>query len=112
MLEEKQEICGLIDIYGGLLTEKQLDVMEEYFYNDLSLSEIAEKLQITKQAVKDAIDKAKHTLEKYESVLHLDKKRKVFYKLVSCKEVLAKEEYILQLEKLFKEWEKWQFFQI
>ena len=104
MLEEKQEICWLIDVYGGLLTKKQLEVMEEYFYNDLSLSEIAEKFAISKQGVKDALDKAKHALEKYESVLQVVERRKAFYRLVSCKEEMAKEEYILQLEKLFKGW--------
>ena len=102
MIEGKQEVCELIDIYGELLTKKQLNIMEEYFYNDLSLAEIAEKLGITKQGVKDAIDKAKSFLEEYENILQIFKKRKAFYLLESDKSKMTKEEYILQLEKLFK----------
>ena len=58
MIEEKQYIFSLIDIYDGLLTEKQRSMLHDYYYNDFSLNEIAESLQISKQAVKDSIDKA------------------------------------------------------
>lgn len=103
MLEEKQLICNLIEVYGKLLTQRQYDVMVEYYYNDLSLNEIAINLGITKQAVKDAVDKAKHTLQSYESILHIVKKKNAFYTLMQNKDAMQVGEYATQLENLFKE---------
>lgn len=49
------EISFLLDFYGDVLTEKQRDVMEQYYNDDLSLSEIADNFGITRQGVRDAI---------------------------------------------------------
>lgn len=49
------EISYLLDFYGDMLTQKQRDVMEQYYNDDLSLSEIAENFGITRQGVRDAI---------------------------------------------------------
>ena len=49
------EISFLLDFYGEVLTEKQRDVMEQYYNDDLSLSEIADNFGITRQGVRDAI---------------------------------------------------------
>lgn len=49
------EISYLIDFYGDVLTEKQRDVMEQYYNDDLSLAEIAENFGITRQGVRDSI---------------------------------------------------------
>lgn len=62
---------NLFDIYGGLLTEKQQHMMEQYFYDDLSLGEIAEEAGISRQAVYDLLKRVEGTLEKYEEKLHL-----------------------------------------
>lgn len=45
----------LLDFYGQMLTPKQRDVMELYYYEDLSLAEIAEHENITRQGVHDFI---------------------------------------------------------
>ena len=45
----------LLDIYGALLTDRQRDVLDLYYNDDLSLSEISENLGITRQGVRDAI---------------------------------------------------------
>ena len=42
----------LLDIYGNMLTDRQRDVMELYYWEDLSLGEIAESNNITRQAVR------------------------------------------------------------
>ena len=49
------EISFLLDFYGDVLTEKQRDVMEQYYNDDLSLAEIADNFGITRQGVRDAI---------------------------------------------------------
>ncbi len=72
-MEEKIEISILCQIYGKLLTEKQLEILDDYYNNDLSLSEIAENNNITRQAVKDTITKAKNKLFEYESKLNIEK---------------------------------------
>lgn len=64
----------LCQLYGGLLTEKQYEVLDDYYNNDLSLSEIAENLEITRQAVRDNIKKGENKLLEYEEKLGIMKK--------------------------------------
>ncbi|MCD5410160.1 MAG: HTH domain-containing protein [Clostridiales bacterium] len=61
----------MLDFYGKLLTDKQLEVMELYYNQDLSLTEIAENLNVTRQAVHDAIKKSEKSLKEYENKLNL-----------------------------------------
>lgn len=61
----------LFDYYGQFLTAKQREVMHLYFENDYSLSEIAEELHVSRQAVHDMIKKSKKTLYEYEERLGL-----------------------------------------
>ena len=49
------ELVLLLDCYGELLTERQRDLAELYYNEDLSLSEIAEMREITRQAVRDSL---------------------------------------------------------
>ena len=48
----------LLDFYSELLTDKQKDIMELYYYEDLSLSEIADHEKITRQGVHDTIKRS------------------------------------------------------
>lgn len=64
----------LLDCYGDLLTDKQRDIMQLYYYEDLSLSEIAENENITRQGVHDAIKHAEQYLDDYESKIGFMKK--------------------------------------
>lgn len=64
-------ISYLLDFYGDVLTEKQRDVMEQYYNDDFSLAEIAENSGITRQGVRDSIKRG-------ESIL-LDLEDKVGY---------------------------------
>ena len=61
----------LFDFYGELLTEKQKQVYEMHYQNDLSLSEIAEELSISRQAVRDQLLRTEKILQGYEETLHL-----------------------------------------
>ena len=60
------EISYLLDFYGEVLTEKQRDVMEQYYNDDLSLAEIADNFGITRQGARDAIKHGGNTLLELE----------------------------------------------
>lgn len=68
-MEKNVEISILCDLYGKLLTDKQFELLNDYYNNDLSLSEIAENNQITRQAVRDIIKKGEKKLFEYEEKL-------------------------------------------
>lgn len=61
----------LYDFYGELLTERQQQVYEDVVLEDLSLSEVAADLGISRQGVHDMIRRCDKALEEYESKLHL-----------------------------------------
>ena len=65
------EIALLFDFYGEMLTDKQRDVVELYYNDDLSLSEIAENEGITRQGVRDSIKRAETQLTEMEERLGL-----------------------------------------
>lgn len=65
------EISLLLDFYGKMLTDKQREVVEFYYNNDLSLSEIAENQGITRQGVRDSIKRAEGQLLEMEKRLGL-----------------------------------------
>lgn len=70
-LEQRVRLGRLFDAYGCLLTEKQQKCLELYFCDDLSLAEIADELEVSRQAIHDLIKRVEHTLERYESKLAL-----------------------------------------
>ena len=73
-MEKFVEETLLYDFYGELLTERQQQVYESVVLEDYSLSEVAEDLGISRQGVHDMIKRCNHTLEEYESRLHLVEK--------------------------------------
>lgn len=84
----------LLDIYGGVLTEKQLDMMELYYNEDLSLSEIAESAGISRQGVHDAIKRAEETLLELDGKIGttavIEKYEKLLEKITNaCDEIIA-----------------------
>ncbi|MCI8392865.1 MAG: hypothetical protein HFJ24_01350 [Clostridia bacterium] len=61
-MDKNVKIGLLCDIYGELLTEKQQNVLDLYYNQNLSLAEVAEEVGITRQAVKDSIAKGEKRL--------------------------------------------------
>ncbi len=68
-MEKNVEVSMLCQIYGKLLTKKQLDILNDYYNNDYSLSEIAENNKITRQAVRDNLKKGENKLFELEAKL-------------------------------------------
>lgn len=65
------EISFLFDFYGDMLTDKQRDMFDYYYNDDLSLAEIAENEGITRQGVRDSIKRAESQLLEMEDRLGL-----------------------------------------
>lgn len=70
-MSKNLDMCRLLDLYGGLLTEKQFDIMDFYYNDDLSLGEIADHYDISRQGVHDAIKRGDEALTEYEQRLGL-----------------------------------------
>lgn len=68
---EVYEISMLLDFYGQLLTDSQYNVMDMHYNQDLSLTELAEALQITRQGAHDFIKRGKKQLLDFEEKLGL-----------------------------------------
>lgn len=102
------KVAELLDIYGNLLNEKQRTSLEFYYYDDLSLSEIAENIGVSRQGVRDVIKRAENFLFFAEQELKLLEKREAFLKTLNkFKELSNKseeiEKLILDLENIAKE---------
>lgn len=65
------EMALLFDFYGEMLTDKQRELFDLYYNEDLSLAEIAEHAGITRQGVRDGIVRAEHALRETERKLGL-----------------------------------------
>lgn len=73
-LEKSIYINELYDLYGSLLTKKQQEMIELYYCDDLSLSEISEQFNVSRNAVYDCLKKGIKQLENYENELKLHQK--------------------------------------
>ena len=71
MLEKTNQVNLLFDFYAPLLKGKQREYLELYYLDDLSLSEIAEMHEVSRQAVYDHIKRAEKQLFEYEEKLNL-----------------------------------------
>ena len=87
MFDKMLEIGILFDFYGGLLSPRQYNFIELCYIHDLSLSEIGEEANVSRQSVHDTLNRAEENLLKYEKKLGLVKKfinnRKKINKILS-----------------------------
>jgi len=92
MLEKTTQMNLLYDFYGIMLTEKQREFVELYYLDDLSLAEIAEQFEISRQAVHDNIRRAGAQLLELESKLRLverfERRREIGERVLSLLEEL------------------------
>lgn len=84
--EQALYVTSLFDLYQDLLTDKQIAYMKDYYYDDLSLHEIAENHGVSRNAVHDQIRKTVKKLEQYEQALSLYEKQLKRKKLLTALE--------------------------
>ena len=72
----------LYDLYGELLTDKQQQYFEDYYFNNLSFSEMAENYDVSRNAIFKQIHIVTDKLKEYEKILGLFDKRKKIEKLL------------------------------
>lgn len=77
-----EKMCKLIDAYGVLLTEHQINVLRMYYEDDFSLQEISEVTSSSRSAVSDVLKRTEKTLLDYEEKLHLVEKEDSKYGIV------------------------------
>ena len=73
-VEDKVKLLKLFDLYGNLLSKGQQEIMSCYLNNDLTISEIAENLNVSRQAINDSITKGEKKLGSLEKKLNLAKR--------------------------------------
>lgn len=81
-MEDSIYLNDLYDYYGELLTEKQQNYFEDYYQNNLTLSEIAENNQISRNAIHKQLKETVDKLNTYEEKLQLYQKQKQIKKLI------------------------------
>lgn len=74
-MEEINYIVSLYDYYQDLLTDKQRDYFEDYYFDNLLMEEIAENNGVSKNAISKSLIEVKEKLEEYESRLNLYKNK-------------------------------------
>ena len=74
MFQKDMRVSLLLDFYGELLSERRREIMEMYFNEDFSLSEIADETGISRQGVRDSVKKGENELSAFEDKLGLVKR--------------------------------------
>ena len=91
MIEKNIEAGYLLDFYGGLLSERRKNVTDMSYNSDMSLSEIAEELGISRQAVREIIVRASAELAMYEEKLGMAEKFRTVKEKAGMAASLARE---------------------
>lgn len=99
-IQKRDELISLYDIYKDLLTEKQQEYFENYYYDDLSLGEIALGSKVSRNAVYDMLKKTEVILERYEEVLKIYSKNSRIQTIIN-KNKDNKE--LMEIDKILKE---------
>ena len=86
-MEKLVKISLLFDAYGKLLSERQAMMIRQYYFEDLSLSEIGENYKISKQAVSDILKRTEQKLYEYENKLNFVKKFQLIQK--NCNKAIS-----------------------
>ena len=91
-MERFVELGRLLDYYGAFLTERQRSLARQVADEDCSLSEVAEREGVSRQAVRDAVSRAAKELSAYESTLRLIERTDRMRALIAARLPLAESE--------------------
>ncbi|MDO4483133.1 MAG: YlxM family DNA-binding protein [Clostridia bacterium] len=93
-VEKKIELSWLMDFYGGLLTDKQQEVLRLHCEEDLSMGEIAQEAGISRQGVHDMLTRTAQKLFDYERKLGMATRfARMEEGLTRCREALGEKRY-------------------
>lgn len=92
MLEDAIYFSSLYDYYSPLLTEKQKLYFEDYYFNNLTLSEMSENYGISRNAVHKNIKETTNKLLEYEEKLRLKEKAKKIRSIIQNQDQKLKEQ--------------------
>ena len=96
-MSERDYLMDLYDIYKDLLTDKQRDYFQNYYFEDLTLQEASDELNVSKQIISKTILQVTNKLKKYEGTLHLNK---IYNVLTVLRETTTDENIKKELDKL------------
>ena len=96
-MSERDYLMDLYDIYKDLLTDKQREYFQNYYFEDLTLQEASDELKVSKQIISKTILQVTNKLKKYESTLHLNK---IYNVLTVIRETTTDENIKKELDKL------------
>ncbi|NLK12187.1 MAG: hypothetical protein GX312_01155 [Candidatus Phytoplasma sp.] len=99
-LEKTEKLNQLFELYQDLLTEKQREYYQLYYYEDYSLQEIATTLSISRNAVYDQLNKVEQHLLNYEQILKLNEKKILRLTYLNQYEHTKDEKYLKMLRKM------------
>ena len=88
----------LFDIYGELLTDKQKDYFKDYYFNNMSYGEIADKYNVSRNAIYKQLGYAIDKLNEFESILNINKRNNKIRKIIdncSDKKIISELEKII-----------------
>lgn len=97
ILEKTLEIQALYDVYNGLLTEKQKRYLEQYYFDDFSISEISENEGISRNGVHDLIKRTVLKLYDFEAKLNCCKRAQEQERIYQKMEEISNDEELLKL---------------
>ncbi len=101
-LEKNITLINLYDFYQELLTNKQKEYFEGYYFDDLSITELSENFNVSRNAVHDQLKRTVNKLYDLESKLKLRENQKVRLTLYDKLEELSKNEELLEIIKELK----------
>ncbi len=82
-MENQVLLCILYDYYGELLTDKQKKYFKDYYFENLSLSEMSENYNISRNAIHKNLKETEEKLLYYEKKLKLYDKNKKIKKIIN-----------------------------
>ena len=86
-MENHIYVTSLYDYYKGLLTQKQQEYFEDYYFDNLTMEEIADNNGVSKNAVSKSLIEVKDKLEEYENILRLYKNKQKIIEVLEQEEL-------------------------